>query len=431
MLYLRHRIALYSLVVFAALFCSVDSYAIEEARLLPKGISRFRAVGVTASTVDSKFNSAGRVDIVGGANVSMDVKDIAATLPTKDKAQLLQLVDALNKIKAGSGDSLFNVNTYQDIAVQQNIYGAAYEYGLSDRWNIGVRLRVVQNSVKSSFSAQSTDNIRAIQKSLAQGQQVPNATIHGGLQSVQQKLSAENFTAESIFAAKGYEFPGDSETTDLGYTEVGAKYLLYKDPKWLLSTLWGVRIPTGKDESLTNPLDRGTGGNHWGIGGQLIQNFSVSDYISLAGSVKVDYYLGDAKLRAVPLDENDALPSLLPQDGQVQEVRRKVGTLLQTELAVKTKIPSTHFTVAGAYQYKQKGVDKFEGSGDLYYSGLSRDTNYKAQAMEAQVGFNTIQLYRQGKFRIPLAVEALYNQTFAGMNTPKFSYTRLDLKLYF
>ncbi len=431
MLHSQSNLLLRAFLAIACFFYSIDSFAIEEARLLPKGISRFRLVGVTAATVDSKYNAAGRVAPVGGANASLDIRDIANTLPAKDKSELLQLISGLNKIKAGSGDALFNVNTFQDIAVQQNIFGAAYEYGLSERWNIGVRARMVQSSVETDFSSQSTNNITPTLQSLQAGSQALNQTLANGMQSLQKKLSAQNFTAESIFAAKGYDVPSDFSTSDLGYTEVGAKYLIHKDDKWIFSSLLGVRIPTGKDESLTNPLDRGTGGNHWGLGAQLLEEYSLNNYLALAGSLKVEYYFSDTKLRAVPKDENDALPSLLPQDNQVQEVNRKVGTLLETEIALKAKVPGTHFTVAGAYQYKQKGLDKYEGPGDLYYAGLAQNTNYKINAAEAMVGFNTIQLYRQGKFAMPIAIDALYNRAFSGVNTAKSAYTRVDFKFYF
>lgn len=428
---LPFRIGYWVLFAFVCFGVSTEVFAIEEAKMLPKGISRFRLVGVSAATVDSKFNASGNVTTLGGANVSMDIADIANSLKGKDQADLKQLISALNTIQAGAGDALFNVNTFQDISMQQNIFGGAYEYGLSDRWNIGVRFRVVQANIKSQYSQQVTDNIGATLNSLKNGQAVVNQSLESGMISLQQKLNAQAFSAESVFASKGYSVPGDFETTDLGYTEVGAKYLVHKSDRWLGAAVLGVRIPTGKDESLTNPLDRGTGGNFWGTGLQLLEDFYINDYLTVTGSVKADYYFSDTKLRAVPRNENDRLPSLLPQDGQVQEVTRQTGALLETELALKSAIPGTHFTVAGAYQYKQKAADSYEGPGDLYYGGLGIDSDYKINAAEAMVSFSTIQLYRAGKFGLPLAIDATYNRAFSGVNTPKLSYARVDLKVYF
>ena len=239
------------------------------------------------------------------------------------------------------------------------------------------------------------------------------------------------FFTRSLFTAKGYEVPQNFSKTELGYTEVGAKYLVHKDSLFITSVLAGVRLPTGSDESLTNPLDQGTGENVWGLGIEAVQSYRPASFVSLIGAFKSKLFLPDTKDRAVPLNENDVLPSLLPADGQVQPVRRAMGPRFDAEIGALFSVADSGFTFWGNYIYTDKATDSFSGPGDLYYEGLSRDTAYNSSAAEFGLGYSTITAYRQGKFFMPMQVTAQYNNTFAGTNAPKSEYGRVDLKVYF
>ena len=389
---------------------------------MPKGISRVRFAGVNARTVTGKFNENGERGSLGGANQTITMAKLAAANP-----QVAMLRDNLNAFADGLGDNLYTGNLYQDISVQQRIYGAAFEYGLSERWNFGVRFRVVEQHIRSGLTVDATNNAGSVRR-LVQGNAATVAALDAGL--VQVSNFDQTFWENTLFRSKGYDAPSDKDLTSLGYTEAGVKYLIYKNDWYLMSTLGGVRLPTGRDESLTNPLDRGTGGNYWGAAAQWQQEFVASSALSFGTSARYDYYFKDTKKKAVPKNEDDVLPSLLPGDGQVQTVKRKPGNRVEAELSSTLKL-GEQFSVWGAYQYQRKVKDDYSGPGNLYYAGLEKNTDFEATNGETGVEFSTIQLYRKKKFAMPMQVALTYNTTLSGYNTADASYGRVDLKFYF
>lgn len=404
---------------------SLSAMAAEEARLLPNGIKRLRVVGASARTVDQRFTDNGSLANLGGANRSVTIRDL---VKADNSGQLGRLVSGLNSLKQGLGDSLYTANLYQDISLQQNIYGFAFETGISPRWNLGARFRVVQRSLRTNFRVDSQNNAGLIKASIEAGAAAP-AELVNGLATVSQ--FNQSFFEQTLFASKGYEIPQSFDRTQLGYTEVGAKYAVYRDENWATSLLGGVRLPTGTNESLTNPLDKGTGSNYWGVGLQGFQEWSPNSTLSLGTAAKYEYYFSDTRRRAVPRDENDALPSLLASDGQVQDVKRKPGGKFDAEFATTLKFFEDAFSVWGAYQYSRKAKDQFSGPGNLYYSGLEKETNYWATFAEVGVEYSTIPAFRKQAFFMPLQLSLLYNTALAGRNTPDAEFARVDLKVYF
>jgi len=402
---------------------SFDLYALEDARLLPKGISRVRLAFVTTQSVDAKFNNAGQVDTLGGANQTVSLQQLM-----KSNKQVAALANALNALGLQAGNNLGPWNLHQDIEFQRNVYGGAYEYGISKRWNIGVRLRIEQTRIVNKFRVDENGNAQKVLNKLQKNGSPPQQIVNG-LNQIGQG-SSETF-ANSLFAANGYDLPDDFNVTAFGYTEVGAKYLVHQSENFITSTLFGVRVPTGRGGSLSNPLDRGTPENVWGAGLELFQEWAPFKYFSLIGSVRSKYFFSDTEDRAVPKSEDDALPSLLPEDGQVVAVKRQIGSIVNSEIGALVKLPGEAFSVWGAYQFYYKAADKYSGSGDLLFSKLSENSNSKSTGTEFGVGYSTIQSYRKGKFFMPMQITAQYNNILEGTNVPKVSFARIDLKVYF
>jgi hypothetical protein len=412
--------------LFIFLFAALAEYAsaAEEARLLPAGINRIRVVGVGASTVTRKLNDDGFYTSLGGANQTVNMKIMAAGNPKLN--ELRKTVNSL--LGNGAGDNLYTANLYQDISAQQQIMGTAYEYGLSERWNIGVRLRFVRQTVRSSLRVEAVNNAPALRSSIA-ATSAGNSELDAGLAQV--AALDTNAWENIIFRDKGYDAPSEFTRSNLGYTEVGAKYKIVEGDWHYSSALFGVRVPTGKNPSLKNPLDAGSGANYWGAGLQLFQDFYLSKTLTLSAAAKYEYYPTHTRTLAVPKDANDTLPSLLPEAGQVQNVKRKVGGLIDAEVSTTYEFEGKFVSLWAAYQYRKKAEDRFSGPGDLFYSGLSRGTKLEAFFGETGISFSTISLYRKKKFAVPMVMSVLYNTTLSGFNTPDASYTRVDMKFYF
>jgi hypothetical protein len=418
-----------ALVVGAGLLLQVSAQAMETARVLPAGISRFRIVGAETNEVKDTFNSDG--DLQGlsySLNRSVTVNDIRNSSDTATKAQLDQLVSALNNLQPGLGDKLAasSANLYSDFTMRQTVYLAAWEYGLNDRLSLGIRAPMIRRDAHVSFSATPSPAAASIAASVGPGL---SPTLADGIGRI-ASLDTAAFQ-QSLFTSKGYLAPAGYDKTQLGDVEYGAKYNFYRTDIVYSSFLLGMSAPTGAKPDIRNPFDQGNGKGSWIAAGQLLQEIYPSRGITLEGAARMGFSFKDTRDRAVPKDANDSLPSLLPQDGQVQSVTRQRAPQLDSELAAQYTFPGERFYTWGAYQYSRKGQDQFSGPGNLYYQGLSQNTDWSLTAGEMGVGFSTIPAFRNRKFAVPLEVTLQYTKPISGKNTPMASIGRMDFLFYF
>lgn len=397
--------------------------AAETAKVLPKKIFRARVVGVVTESIADKYNDDGMLEGMSmGLNRTVTVKDLAA----KD-AQVAALVNALNSVQAGLGDQLMTANLYSSFETQQQIWTPALEYGISDRTTIGIRIPVVRRSVRTDFWVDSNNQAYQIAQNLG----AINPQINAGLTTFGGTSFGTPFFASKMFTDKGYEVPKDFNKTEMGDIELGAKFNYYKTTNWLASVVGGVRLPTGSSASLTNIFDKGSGTGAWGVGAQFVEAYQPTSWVVLSAMQKMTYSFPDTRERAVPLDENDSLPSVRPEDGQVQNVTRNQTAEIQTELASTFYLWEEAANFWGAYQYGYKGHDRYTGSGNLYYAGLSKGTNWQKHSGELGIGYSTIPAFKKAKFPIPGEVQLLYNTVLDGVNVPLSNYVRMDMIMYF
>ncbi len=404
--------------------------AAETASILPKKVSRFRIVGIQTSAVSDKLNSSGRLEpIAGGLNRTVTAKDMAAGNPQIQ--QLLAGVQQAEQLYPNSNYSsnLVTANMYTDFQLKATQVMPSFEYGVSEKWNVGIRIPIVSRSVQASFRASATNNASVAAKNLKNTPQA-KPLIDGLNQLAAVPFDTGYFTNE-LFLKKGYEAPRDFNNTALGDIEVGAKYRIAKSDRMTSSLQTGLRIPTGKRPSRTNIFDAGTGNGTWATGAYLFNDFYPTSRWTLGTAFKTIYNLPDRFQAAVPKDANDALPSNLPQDGQVQNVGRTSGIEYNGEISSTVKLFNNSVTPWVAYQWFQHGIDKYSGPGNLYYSGLEDGTDYTRHAVEFGAGYSTVPAFAAKKAKIPYTIEALYNRTFAGRNASYVSYVRLDLISYF
>lgn len=404
---------------------SVSVFAAEDALVLPKGIFRARIVGVQTAEISENFNAEGKLEPFALAlNRSVTVKDFMA-----QSAQLGTLVGALNALQPGLGNGLMNSNLYTDSRLNQRIVMPALEYGITSKLTAGIRVPIVTRDSRNAFRADSVNNAQAIASQL--GSLSPALTQ--GLLSVDGMSLDTGFFADSLFTSKGYEAPHDFNKTEVGDIETGLKYQFYRNAKktYAAAAQWGVRLPTGSTPSLTHVFDKGSGGGSYATALQLFQDVSLSRNFVFGTMVKGMHFFSDTRARAVPKDANDALPSLLPEDGQVRDTTRKPGLLFESELALTGLFFEEKFSFWGAYQFGMQGESTYEGPGNLYYAGLSEDTSWRKQTLELGASLYTVPWYRAKQFPFPARVNLIYSTPLAGVNAPLASFVRTDLIVFF
>ena len=428
----RHQLrsTLYVFLILALVIFSIEAMAAETASILPKKISRFRIVGIQTSPISDKLNSGGKLEpMSSGLNRSVTAKDMAAGNPQLQ--QLLAGVQKAEKLYPNSNYSsnLVTANMYSNFELKATQVMPCYEYGVSENLNLGIRIPIVNRSAQASFRASATNNASVAAKNLKNTPQA-QPLIDGLNQLATVPFDTGYFTNE-LFLKKGYEAPRDFNKTAVGDIEIGTKYRFRKTDRMTSSLQTGLRIPTGKRPSRTNIFDTGTGNGTWAAGAYLFNDFYPTSRWTLGTAFKTIYNLPDRFQTAVPRDASDALPSNLPQDGQVKTVSRTSGMEYNGEISSTVKLFKNAVTPWIAYQWFQHGVDKYSGPGNLYYSGLEDGTDFTRHALEFGAGYSTVPAFAAKKAKIPYTIEALYNRTFAGRNTSYVSYVRVDLISYF
>ncbi len=399
-------------------------YAAETAKVLPKNIFRARLVGIQTEEFKQKFNENGQLeDFSRSMNRSLTTRDFVSKNP-----KLGALVQAMNNVRSGSGDSLMNANLYSEFSLQVNTLLPALEYGLTDTVSLGIRIPIVKRKVHANFRAENINNATALQQQCAG---ICPAEVSEGLRQVGALNMNTAYFENAIFTEKGYETPHDFEKTEAGDLEFGVKYNFYKKERFYATVQIGARAPTGSSPSMTNVYDKGSGNGSWAAGLQTFQEYEATSYLNLGASQKVTHNFADKHARAVPRDSEDSLPSLRPEDDQVEDVKREQALLFETELSSTVFLMEKSISLSGAYQYLSKGADRYSGNKNLYYEGLAKNTAQERSAAELGMGYSTIPAFRKKKFSVPLEVQALYNMALSGVNVPDYSYVRMDMIVYF
>lgn len=416
-----------SLLLLLALGTATDGFALETAQTLPRGVRRMWVVGITSSAVDRRYSGDGRIEnIAVSNNRTLTMRDFE-----KSEPKLKILVRSLNEVEPGLGDRLEAYsNVYNDFTIRKDILIPSFQWGITDRFTVGVRTEVVKRIVTNKLHSESVSNAHQVETELGNRAANPEALARG-LNTLRAENLTPSFVAYRMYTYKGYQLPADFERTDLGDTELGAKYKFFDNGLHMSAVQSRLIVPTGKPKPFDNPYDPGSGYGAWGTTFELYHEYFPSRLLSFGAAAMGRHYFADTRTRAVPRDAEDTLPSLRAEDAQVEDVKRRSGQELRTEVATIFHIPGDLFKVWGAYQYWVKGSDDFYGTRNLYYPGLKRDTSWNIHMWEAGLRFSTISLFRRGKFRAPLELDASFNSSFAGRNIREASYGRVDMKLYF
>lgn len=410
--------------ILSVIGLSKIAFAAETASTLPKKIFRARVVYVNTEEVHNKFdNSKNLGGLSKSLNQNLNANFFAQKIPGLDK-----LIGGLNATKAGMGDQLLNTQLYSNTSMELETYLSALEYGLNEKWTIGVRIPVVSTKIKSSFRAESINNANAISKQVG-------PSISKDIQAGLGQLAAQKFDTEffktSLFQKNGYKSPENFSKTELGDVELGAKYRFYTKPKRDMSVQIGLRLPTGSVSPIDNLFYQGSGNGAYAIGGLFFHDYHFNSSWTTGAMIKTVYNLPDTRKRAVPKNADDSLPSLIESDGQVQNVKRTQALDFESELSLTYNFPNQKWSLWGAYQLINSGADSYSGPGELYYEGLGKASDFRKSDAEFGISFSTIPAYKEKSFPVPLKTELLYKTTLEGVNVAKVSYLRMDMIVFF
>ena len=110
---------------------------------------------------------------------------------------------------------------------------------------------------------------------------------------------------------------------------------------------------------------------------------------------------------------------------------RNLGDILSLTVA-----PSVNYrgaSLAFGYSFNYKQADTYSGS--LYaserYGWLAQNSQQTMTAFLGKIGYDTITLYREGKFPLPALISLTHTQIFSGKNVVNNPLTTLDISMFF
>ena len=411
-------------LVFLLVLTSFSSAQAQKSEVLPKGVYRYRLIGVFTQDVKDEFASDGKFhSLASPFNSSVSAQDFA-----KREPRLASLVNALNSLAPNLGDELLLANLFSEVTVSQKRYMATLEKGLTAKLSVGVVVPVVQRSFAASLEATSVNNASAIGGRL--GELSPD--ISAGLRELSAQRLDGTFFKNRLFREKGYIFPDQAKTqTDIGDVETGLKYRYHRSKKSGHSLGAFLRLPTGRVGPLDNVFDPGSGAGKWTLGLAHYDDFHFARKSILSFENRVQLSLPQRRFRAVPVDELDVLPSLLPEDGQVLAVKESSAPNFYSEIGWTGRFLGERWILNSLLSYEIQSASRFSGPSNFYFQGMEENTAFRKLNAELAIGFSTLQSVISGRGRIPLQLFLRYNRMLDGAGTQDVGYIRTDLHFFF
>ena len=314
---------------------------------------------------------------------------------------------------------LGNTATLGDVAVDYeydiDVIDFGYAYGLTDRLSIGIHIPYywITNNVDTDF-----DNTGA------------NVGLIPGTGACCIPVSAGGvpLTENDVQNLINTEFGiSDIDTWDregIGDTELGAKYLVYREQESAFAVTGGLRIPTGYEDDADKLNDVAWSYGNYALLLRLHYDYLLSNLWNDSASsldqikpvpgdmilnvtLRYDLMLPDKKTMRVGNTPDQVFTN------DRERVDRDLGDLYNLEISAKYQATSA-FAYAFVYTYSWKSKDDISGDLGYNYSSLEANTDSSHQIYVVSASYSTLAAYRNQQSRVPMNFYIDYRDRFKG-----------------
>lgn len=376
----------------------------DNAEVLPKKVTRLRLNSKFYFPVDEQYNDDG------------DVEDVAADYNANLNSSVfpdLSLIDQALGWPAGTASVGNSVVTME---YDFNFFDFYIEHGITDRLSIGAKIPCWY--VKNNVTAELDSSSATVGK---------NPFVPGGVAPLPIP-GTEPFTTDDVqnmlvqeFGYKPVETWSGSGLSDI---EVGGRYQYLKTENWRLAFTGAVRFPTGEVDDPDNLMDYAFGSGTYAFLFYFHNDYTGIENTILDVSIKYDLVLPDKEVMRVPDDVNQ------PITQNKEEVDRNLGDYFELNVSALYQFFKGS-SVYLEYLYGYKFEDSISGNQGFAYDQLEAETERSDQVFKIGIGYSTIPLYQEKKFSMPLTVDILYRNRFAGKNVLKSQYIGIGLAVFF
>jgi len=384
--------------------------------VLPKGVRNLNFKGAY-TTPDAVFKKDGeKAGLANPMNLDITGNDIMLGKDNNfDKAGVIQKLKAIG-VEADTviAKSMGQING--EVTVSAPILA----WGLTDKWTAAVVVPVKRYSLNIDTGVDQTNKevISMLKNQLAkdgQGKEV---------EELLRKL------ADPIrWKARDYkylEIPTLEEKTQLGDIQLVNKYQIYNTPFNRIVLSGGITLPTGKEmlaDKLVN-IAGGDGQTDLSVG--VNHDLVIGKYLTLSTGLAYTVQFSDTVERRIP----EQAKSLIGRETD-SNISRNLGDILGASVASTFNYRGAAVGVGYSFQYKEG--DSYEGNAyeAQRYNWLAKDSEQNMHSLLAKIGYDTITLYKEGKFIAPMGISLTHTRILAGKNVVKNPLTTLDISMFF
>jgi len=386
------------------------------AMVLPKGVRNFNFKGAI-TTPDSIFKKDGeKAGLANPMNLDITGRDIILGKDNNfDKAGVIQKLRAI-----GVDQDTVIAKSIGQINGTVTVSAPILAWGLTAKWTTAIVVPIKRYSLNIDTGVDQTNKevISMLKNQLAEDGQ--GKEVEELLRKLEDPIR---------WKARDYnyqEIPMLEEQTQLGDIQLVNKYQILNTPFQRVVLSGGITLPTGKEMVVDKLVNIAGGDGQTDLSFGVNHDFMINKYLTLSTGVAYTLQFSDTVARRMP----EQAKSLIGRETD-SEISRDLGDIMGANVA-------TTFNYRGAavgvgYSFQHKGKDSYEGNSfeAQRYTWLAKDSEQNMHSVLTKIGYDTITLYKEGKFVAPLGISLTHTRILAGKNVVKNPLTTLDISMFF
>ncbi len=409
-------VALATLVVMRTVANPIQTpFILPTAKVLPKGVRNLSYKGAIVNA-SRKFDETGQ-NVVLADPFFQPLSFQKIIEGETDPAQRGLIEDTMNALGADLSES-FGDTTGQ-VNAKVNAHIPVFAWGITKRITVATVIPILKSSVN-------IDTGVIQQNATLHKKMIADIQSKGASSKVVEFIEKMNQPINEKLAEYNYDPLQNENKTELGDIRILTKFQALNNEKNRLTLTGGVTLPTGRDQNVNKAVDIISGDGQTDIVLGADYDFLLNEKLTLTVGTLYTLQLPDRNAERIPTRVDSKLSADIDQ-----VTKRKLGDIWM--LAGAASYGYKGFQAALGYNFQVRQRDRYTGDkfSDSRYYWLGEDTKQRMHAALASLGYNTIHLFKQKKFPVPLAVALTHTRVLGGENVVNDSLYAVDMSLFF
>jgi len=383
------------------------------AQTLPKGVRNLSIKGVFAEGLE-KYNGTGNsVSLADPFFQNLSFGNILSG--TEDPKKQGEILAAMNKVGADEADS-FGSATGQ-VNLKATVTVPVFAWGLTEKLTAAIAVPIIKTSLNVSTGV--------LHNNSSLYNQVVNELGYAPEKQEEFQDKINSPVSEKL-KEYGYAPLSNEDETKLGDIKLVTKYKTFSNKLNSVVVTGELTLPTGREEEINKIVDLPGGDGQTDFGLSVNYDLNATSWLTLSSQISHTIQFKDTQEKRVPFWRGSKLTPYIDSN-----VDRDLGDLSSLQLAARAKYLG--FGVGTNYALQYKGGDKYTGTKfeKSWYDNIGKDSIQRMGSFTFVGSYDTISLFRQKKFPVPLSLSISHSLISSGKNVVKDPITALDFTMFF